>query len=211
MTNGFFHGCVRPVFGVLLCLVVSSAAAYNRVPTITKSIEIGARINVSLPVAPGLYIDVPQRYIPLTWNEGLKRFNDFSFQFDAWLNVTPGNLIASGVNVSIRDVQMNCQTRTGNYYYYGLRGDQTGSGASYYRASVLVAGGNIPEWDRINEIVLIPGSLLQNNAWQQDAGQELPWVRGRIQFEPPQMLRERADGGADCRGGALVMFSPLSV
>ena len=211
MKYRFVYRSVWLVSRLLLGLMVLPVSAYNHVPSVSKEIEITARVDITQPLAPGLYVEVPQRYISLTWNDGQNRFNDFSFQFDVWLDVAPGNLTHSGVDVSIRDLNMNCQTRNGNYYYYGLRDDQGGSSVPYYRAYVFVAGGNIPEWFRMNTSIRIPGTLLQNNAWQPDASRELPWVRGRIQFEPPQMNREKADGGAACLGGALLMFSPVSV
>lgn len=200
------------VYPLLSGLMVLPAFAYNRVPSIQKDIDINATINIALPVAPGLYIEVPQRSTTLVWNDGLRRFNDFYFQFDVWLDTPAGSLNRTGVMVRMMDVNMRCQTRTGSYAFSGLRDDQGGAGTPHYTASVQIPGGSFTnEWLRVNSSVDIPGSLLQTRNYNQDTKRELPYVRGYIRFTSPDMSQIKADGGATCLGGALLMFSSISV
>ncbi|WP_413491626.1 hypothetical protein [Morganella psychrotolerans] len=201
------------VYTLLFGLMVLPALAYNREPSIQKDIDINANINITLPVAPGLYIEVPQRSTSLVWNDSLRRFNDFYFQFDVWLDATTSSSLSrSTVMVSMMDVNMRCQTRTDSYAFAGLRDDPRNTGTPHYTATIQIPGSSFPnEWRRVNSTVDIPGSLFQSQNYNPDTQRELPYLRGYIRFTPPDMTQIKADGGASCLGGALLMFSSISV
>ncbi|MEQ5127440.1 hypothetical protein ABN225_11640 [Providencia alcalifaciens] len=194
---------------LLLGVMALPSLAYNREPSIQKEIDISAHIVTTIPISPSLYIEVPQRSTTLVWNDTLNRFNDFYFQFDAWLSLPINNPDLRGINLRMMDINMRCQTRTGSYTFTGLKDDPGNASTPHYTAALWIP---TPyrfraEWKRVPSILVVPKPNFNIQRYNPETNKEEPYIRGYIQFTPPDMQQIKADGGGTCLGGALLMFS----
>lgn len=188
--------------GVILGAELQAAIARN--PSVTANLEVSAQIDIAKPVSPGVSVDVNDSQIVLYWNDADKSFISPRFNYNIYLDAASGTVSSTSYKVGVRDVQLNCSTTSGHYHYSGI--DQarvTGFGNASVRwqngadstISAVGQGGDVKS----------PAGTMQVR-FSQAFGRDVPSASGSIEFQFPLLNRERSDGGADCKGGAILMF-----
>lgn len=178
-------------------------AAVPRNESVTKSLVISAEINIAAKVSPGIAVKFVEPQVRLNWDGAGKSFIDRRFNYYVYLD---GSAVEATTRYSIgvRDINLNCATKGANYQYSGIDATRAGgfekplvtwsSGAPATINSTQVSGDVKSPAGRMSMI------------YSSEFGRDVPGDHGSILFRFPLLTRELADGGADCTGGAILMF-----
>ncbi|WP_421215147.1 hypothetical protein [Aeromonas jandaei] len=178
-------------------------AAIPRNSSVTKQLTISADINIAAKTAPGIAVKVIQPQVRLNWDGVGKSFVDRKFDYLVYLD---GSAVEATTRyrIGLRDINLNCATIGSNYHYSGIDASRVNgfatpavnwaNGTQATIGSIGVAG---DVTSPVNSMSMMYSS---------EFGRDVPTGHGSILFRFPLLTREVGDGGADCSGGAILMF-----
>ncbi|WP_429220217.1 hypothetical protein [Aeromonas veronii] len=178
-------------------------AAIPRNESVTKQFVISADINIAAKVAPGIAVTVSEPQIRLNWDQVGKSFIDRKFDYLVYID-GPAAQTTAHYNIGVRDINLNCATKSNNYHYNDIDPNRVDGFAS---PVVRWSNGSQTTIDSIGPAgdVKSPENSM-SMMYSSEFGRDVPSAQGSISFRFPLLTREVTDGGADCMGGAILMF-----
>lgn len=178
-------------------------AAVPRNPSVTKSLVISANINVASKVAPGIAVTFMESQVRLNWDGVGKSFIDRQFVYRVYLDAMTADE-TTRYSIGVRDINLDCVTRRGNYHYSGIDSTRVGGFDNPIVRWSNGAQTSISDVGLSGDVKSPAGSM--SMLYSAEFGRDVPGTQGSISFRFPLLTREVTDGGADCTGGAILMF-----
>ncbi|MCQ4054430.1 hypothetical protein [Aeromonas sp. SG16] len=178
-------------------------AAVPRNASVTKQLVISADINIAAKVAPGIAVTLMEQQVRLNWDSVGKSFVDRRFAYHVYLDSTAAEA-TTRYSIGVRDINLNCATKGGNYHYSGIDPSRAGG---FDKPVVRWSNGTQATIGSVGQAgdVKSPASTM-SMLYSTEFGRDVPSAHGSISFRFPLLTREVVDGGADCTGGAILMF-----
>ncbi|HEH9402170.1 TPA: hypothetical protein SIA35_004290 [Aeromonas sobria] len=188
-----------------LLLGVESQAAIARNQSVSVNLDVFANVDIARPVSPGVSVTVNSTLVPLFWNATEKTFISPRFNYLIHLDASAGVAQQASYHVGLRDVHLNCATSTGNYQYSGIDNSRvSGFGNATVQWQKGGADATISAVGQSGDVKSPPGTM--QAMFSPEFNRDVPGASGSVTFQFPLLTREVVDGGADCVGGALLMF-----
>lgn len=188
----------------ILSLMLTSQLGECRSTSISAELEIIADISSQLIERREVRVQLYQDTRTLVWNRTDKSFVDA--YFDYFIEVNDDAALSSNISylVGLRDINLSCNSRVKNSYYSGV---DISRKAGFGKIDVRWGNGALSTFSNVgpqNDLSSPQGALqpVYSNYYQK----MVPGGNGTLEVQFPLLTSEVADGGANCRGGAVVMF-----
>ncbi|MFB2701491.1 hypothetical protein [Aeromonas veronii] len=201
---------IVPVFFLVL-VPFFSGANIMRHPSISKELRLYADINVASDAGSSVDVTMYNKSASLVWDENDISFRnvrfDYSIAIDAFQLDLPSDSTLREVKyvVGLRDINLSCSTEAG-FTNYQRVDDTRVSG--FGDVSVLWRNGDEGRFSVLGADVISPGGLF-HLAHNEVLGRQIAIADGAISIQFPRLSNELQAGGADCKGGALFLFSSI--
>ena len=190
---------------IIITLLSSEvSAAIPRNPSVQVPLEVSAVLDINQAVSPGISVAMNQNQVFLNWNNVDKSFVNAQFRYNVYLDADQSAASRAKYKVGLRDVNLICSTKQGQYLYRNINANRVNG---FGDVSVVWQDGSQTSITTVGQAgdVTSPANGM-HLMFSPEFNREVPGSSGTIQFQFPLLDRELEDSGADCIGGALLMF-----
>ncbi|WP_322862597.1 hypothetical protein [Aeromonas allosaccharophila] len=196
---------------ILVLVPFFSGANILRHPSISKELRLYADISIASDAGSPVDVTMYNKSASLVWDANDVSFRsvrfDYSIVIDAFQLTPPSDSTLRMVKyvVGLRDINLSCSTAAGFTNYQRIDASRV---LGFGNVLILWGDGTEGRFNVLGDNVASPEGIF-HLARNEVLGRQIAIADGAISIQFPLLSNEVQAGGADCRGGALFLFSSV--